>query len=258
MTTTALASLTDRQLTRRIELDEIIQQYRSEFFKVAEALHEIKSEMLWRSTHSSFAGYCAEHLGGEGRLGMPVSNRRIEQITKAGEIFADLSEAETQPTNEWQVRPLTSLDTGDRQTAWDAAVVVSEGKTPTASTVESAAKAVVGKAPAFAKGQKVTVQQGDYAGEEVEVIDVEGVVVTVATSEGPAPLLTTELLAPAADLPRLKPAETAAHPLAEKLEQAELTIQVQSARLNLLEDLLREALSVLPIGDLARRIGAVL
>jgi transcription antitermination factor NusG len=258
MTTTALAPLTNRQLARRAELDAIIQQHQSEFFRVAEALHEIKSEMLWRSTHSNFANYCADHLAGVGRLGMPVSDRQVERLTKAGEIFADLSDAEIQPTAESQVRPLTSLDTGDRQAAWDAAVVVSEGKTPTASTVESAAKAVAGKAPAFEKGQKVTVQQGDYAGEEVEVIDVEGVVVTVATSEGPAPLLTTELLAPTADLPRLKPAETAAHPLAEKLEQAEFTITWQSARLNLLEDLLREALSVLPIGDLARRIGAVL
>jgi hypothetical protein len=236
-------------------LDAIIRDYREDFFKVAEALHEIKSEMLWRSTHSNFAIYCAEHLGGTERL----THRRVNQLTKAGEIFADLSEAEIQPANEWQVRPLGGLkNADDRQAAWNAAVEASGGKTPTASTVESAAKAVVGKAPAFAKGQKVTVQQGDYAGEEVEVIDVEGVVVTVATSDGPAPLLTTELLAPVADLPRLKPAETAAHPLAEKLEQAEFVIQVQSARLDLLEGLLQEALSVLPIGDLARRIGAVL
>lgn len=258
MTTITLAPLADHQLTRRTELDAIIQQHQSEFFKVAEALHEIKSEMLWRSTHGSFGSYCADHLAGVGRFGLPVSERRTEQITKAGEIFADLSGAKIQPTAERQVRPLTSLNTDDRQSAWGAAVEVSGGKTPTASTVESAAKAVTGKAPAFTKGQKVTVQQGDYAGEEVEVIDVEGVVVTVATSDGPAPLLTTELLAPAADLPRLKPAETAAHPLAEKLEQAELTIQVQAARLTLLEDLLREALAVLPIGDLARRVAAVL
>jgi hypothetical protein len=255
MTTTALAPLSDNQLARRAELDAIIHDNRSSFFKVAEALYEIKSDMLWRSTHSNFATYCTEHLGGAGRPGMPMSERRTEQLTKAGEIFADLSGAEIQPTAERQVRPLTSLNTDDRQAAWNAAVEASGGKTPTCSTVT---KIVAEKKAAFEKGQTVTVQQGDYAGEDVEVIDVEGVTVTVETPSGPALLLTTELLAPAADLPRLKPAETAAHPLAEKLEQAEFVIKVQSMRLDLLEDLLREALSVLQIGDLARRIGAVL
>jgi hypothetical protein len=125
--------------------------------------------------------------------------------------------------------------------------------------VEAAAKAVQEDRPSFEVGQQVTVQSGDYAGSEVEVIDVKGVVVMVKAQPDadPIALLSTEITAPA--LPEApKPISTKNHPLADQLEASGAQFKIIQQRVILLEDLLAEVVPVLPIGDLRSRIQAVL
>lgn len=245
--------LTETQIARRAELDKIVEKGASAFYDVAIALAEIKQDGLWRSTHASFGLYCEEKLG----RGSSYSY----EIAAAGEILGNLAECEILPSSGKQVRPLQKLDPPQQREAWEAAVEVSKtaGRTPTKPVVEAAAEAVQAERPAFEPGQKMTVQAGDFAGTEVEIIEVKGVVVTAKTEEEtPLALLSTELV-PLKQLPEApKSSQIKNHPLAHELEVSGVQTAILEKRVRLLEGLLQEAVVILPIGDLRTRIQSVL
>jgi hypothetical protein len=245
--------LTETQTARRAELDKVIEKGAATFYEVAIALAEIKHEGLWRSTHESFGLYCEEKLGRGGSYSY--------EVAAAGEVLGDLAECEILPSSANQVRPLQKLKPEQRREAWEAAVEVSKGagRNPNKQVIESAARSVQEERPTFEPGQKVTVQAGDFAGTEVEIIDVKGVVITARTDEAvPLALLSTELASPRRIPESPKATSIKNHPLAHELEISGVQANILEARVCLLEGLLRQAVFILPIGDLRRRIQAIL
>ena len=102
-------ALSQAELARLSELEEIIDRYQARFHVVASALFEIKQKMLWRNDYTDFSHYVQARFAHIGIFGRRISNRRIHQITKAGEVLQDLSGFSTQPNGEWQVRKLSQL-----------------------------------------------------------------------------------------------------------------------------------------------------
>jgi hypothetical protein len=130
-------ALSQAELARLSELEEIIDRYQARFHVVASALYEIKQKRLWRNDYTDFSHYVQARFAHIGIFGRRISNRRIHQITRAGEVLKDLSGFRIQPNGERQVRRLSQLPSkSDRCKAWADAVKLAGGKVPTAAQVD--------------------------------------------------------------------------------------------------------------------------
>ena len=240
-TVTVIEALTDDECARRERLEAVIESHLDSFIRVAIALAEIKRDQLWRSTHPSFAAYCDE------KLGRQKSNAYA--LASAGEVIANLSDTSEElpmPTAYRQVKPLQKLAPAEQQQAWKAAIAISLDRQPTEKTVERAANAVQAKAPAIQPGQSMIVQYGEYAGELVRILAVDGVLVEGLSQIGDViTLLTTELIeadTPAATAPKT----TRTGQASEAISSLETRLKIERARIELLESLLRRGLNHLP------------
>lgn len=112
--------------------------------------------------------------------------------------------------------------------------------------------------PAFEPGQHLEVQQGEYQGTTVKVLESDGIIVQCQTDSGEAlSLLTTELLP--GDAPTLKVQESKPGAASEIITQLEARLKIEQTRSGLLEQLLREAMLYVPIDiELHAEIAAVL
>jgi hypothetical protein len=249
-------ALTPAQLDRRAELDAIVRNGIENFRAVAIALNEIKEQALWRSTHQSFGDYCEAMLG----RGYSQSYR----LAKAGDVLNDLAGCATQPTSNRQTEPLERLAPQERREAWEAAseIAQSGARSLNRETVREAVRAVQEPPAALNPGERVTVQSGPFAGAEVEIVEVKGVVVTARqefedSDDGrQIALLSTEVTTPPTTT--FTKAAQKPHPLAAAVEIADTRQSILATRIELLEALLSETIPVLPIGDLRSRIQAVL
>ena len=128
------SDLPTARLERRKELEERV---RESFYIAAMALIEINNNQLFKPEYESFDAYCIATFGFKKSQGY--------HLMKAGEIIQTMENVRhvqitTQPTNEFQLRPLAKLkDDEERILAWNYAVTEAGGKSPTHEQVKLAA-----------------------------------------------------------------------------------------------------------------------
>lgn len=73
----------------------------------------IRDERLYRATHDTFEAYCRERWS--------MSRFRAQQLISAAGVVENLfTTVNIKPTNEAQVRPLTTLSPENQRVVWDA------------------------------------------------------------------------------------------------------------------------------------------
>ncbi|MCC6976446.1 MAG: hypothetical protein IT322_20755 [Anaerolineae bacterium] len=123
-----LTALEQNDLER---LEGVIAKGLATFMAVGEALTEIQSRRLYRASFATFESYCHARWG--------FSRSRAYRLIAAADVVQNLSPiGDTLPTTESQARELTSLSTEQAQHAWQRALVLAEGKQPTALDVRRA------------------------------------------------------------------------------------------------------------------------
>lgn len=106
-------TLTDHDRNTLLKCEAVLHRGLATFFDVGEALLTIRSNRLYRTTHSSFESYCHERWG----IGRSYAWRMIG----AAERLKLLPATETiqRPTNEFQMRPFLKLDPKAFPKAWE-------------------------------------------------------------------------------------------------------------------------------------------
>lgn len=135
--------LSPEEETDRLRLERKVE---SAFYEAGKALQELRDRRLYRNTHHSFEAYVKERFG----FGRSRSSRLIDAVTVVENLIAQFkmlpngqqNESKTNrlqilPTNERQVRPLTSLEAEQQREAWAEAVTVAQGKQPSNRVVKS-------------------------------------------------------------------------------------------------------------------------
>ncbi len=128
------APLTAEERSRFRAYEEDIQEGLGQFLIVGRALLAIRDQRLYRADHSTFESYCESRWH--------LSARRINQFVKAAQVRDELAESEPMvpklplPSNERQIRPLTSLPAEQRRPAWAEAVEMNNGKEPSGIQVQ--------------------------------------------------------------------------------------------------------------------------
>jgi hypothetical protein len=235
-----LKVLSHPQQNRRAELERIIDEHIHNFIRVAAALATIKQERLWASTHDSFELFCKEKFDACKSYGY--------ELAAAGEVVANLIQSgipdSAMPSAVAQVRPLAKLPADEQAATWEAARAIAPNS-PTAAHVSRAAEAVKAKAPAFEIGKAVTVLDEDspHYGQQVEVIDVQGVVVQAKTEAGQAvPFLSNEL---SSERPVVERAGVQPKPKPNPVETLAAELEIERLRCETLEEKLSEAIALL-------------
>lgn len=126
------------ELADLMEHEKVIEQGLAGFIEVGNALIAIKQGKKYRAAgYATFEDYCQRRWSMSGRRGKQLVDaaQAVEEIGTTVQI--------PPPTNEAQVRPLTSLPTPEQKAeAWELAVEHAGGEQPTAKDVEAAVAAV--------------------------------------------------------------------------------------------------------------------
>lgn len=215
----------DRELTL---LEEKVQSGLQGFYEAGKALLEIRDRKLYKVRYGTFEDYCLNRW----QMSRPQAYR-LMNATSTVELLSPIGDT---PKAESQVRPLTPLEPEQQVEAWQAAQTVG-GNQPTAEVVSKAAKAVSSPKAGWEVGQTLTVSEGEYAGTQVEIEKVDGVICFAKTDDGVKPFLTTELsegpVAPAPTIPW-----TAQPTKADRLQGLEAENQLLEIRCKMLEAML--------------------
>lgn len=140
-TTTTPAKLTEDEARELREFEETVTTGLEHFWKVGEALRQIRDKGLYRETHETFESYCLERWS----ISRPEAYRQIG----AAEVIRDLSikDGVPVPATASQTRPLMKLKTASqRRNTW--AKVCAGGATITAEVVEKEVAKVLETKPA--------------------------------------------------------------------------------------------------------------
>jgi len=117
------------------QCETVIAEGLKTFYAVGEALVTIRAERLYRTTHTTFEGYCEERWG----IGKSQSNRLMSasRVYKALET-SPIGEDGILPSNEAQIRPLTSLHDSELQReAWEKTLeAYPDGQAPAREVAE--------------------------------------------------------------------------------------------------------------------------
>ncbi len=101
------------------------------FYKVGEALAQVRDGKLYREKFATFEDYCCYRW--------QISRPRAYQLIQAAAVHENLStNVDTQPTSEFQVRPLTTLAPEKQVEAWQEAIANAPAGKPTAKDVKAA------------------------------------------------------------------------------------------------------------------------
>lgn len=142
-----LERLSYDEMQRRQHLERKIERG---FYEAGKALAEIREKRLYRDRWQNWDNYVADRFGWK-------RNYANKQIAAAEVVDSLIQVYEVQgtngtekavstlPTNERQVRPLTSLDSSDRATVWKIAVDKAWGKVPTEALVKEAVKEFINR-----------------------------------------------------------------------------------------------------------------
>jgi hypothetical protein len=132
-----VTELTEDEQSDRLHLERRVERA---FFEAGKALMELRDRKLYRSTHKTFEDYCQDRFG--------YSRRQPYHLIEAAVIFDNLVEkcersVHILPTNEWQVRPLTKLDSDIQPEAWEQAVDSANGKVPSHRIVKDVVQRIM-------------------------------------------------------------------------------------------------------------------
>ena len=141
-----MSPLSLTELSRREELEHIIQLGLGTFYYVGSALLEIRDSRLYRSTHVTFEDYCRDRW--------KMARNYANKLILAAVVVANLGTTVPIPTNEAQVRPLTDLEPEQQRKVWLQAVNNAPMGKVTALNVEAA------KAHMIATGKLVKRESG--------------------------------------------------------------------------------------------------
>jgi hypothetical protein len=148
--TITVSAVEVEELSEVEERDRLYLERRVEkaVFEAGKALMELRDRRLYRSTHSTFEGYCKDRFG--------FQRRHPYRLIEASAVFDNLmkmcpngtqTESESDdgemcpngtqilPTSERQVRPITKLEPQQQWEVWQRAVQEAGGKVPSARVV---------------------------------------------------------------------------------------------------------------------------
>lgn len=216
---------------QKIELSQLevkIENGLRSFREAGQALMLIRDQQLY--AQSTFETYCHERwsIGRAHAYRLIDAFKVVEDLSPTGDIPL--------PQSERQTRPLAKLPSEQRQPAWEAAVAVSEQATPTYVEVEAAVVAVQAPEGVWQPQQKTTVIG---TGEAVTVVSVDPkkpLVVCQDSAGVERTFLTTQLSGHAEPTPVvINRAASSKASAPNYREQAEISLQVESERLALVE-----------------------
>ena len=138
------------EVVEALSLDEEVDRQRLElkveraFYEGAKALVELRSRRLYRSTHRKFEDYCRDRFGFTHRhVNYLIAGSQVVENILSGTNGSHLDPPPTGtigsqiiPTNERQVRPLTTLKPDEQCSAWHQAVAAADGKVPSSRIVK--------------------------------------------------------------------------------------------------------------------------
>jgi hypothetical protein len=144
-----LEELTIEEQHLRLQLERKVERA---FYEAGLALMQLRDKLLFRSTHKTFEQYCKDRFGFERRHPYRLIDAAIvvdnlsqmcpiwtQNKTASETTCANISQI--LPTNECQVRPLTTLEPEQQREAWEMAVQAAGNKAPSGRIV----KDVVGR-----------------------------------------------------------------------------------------------------------------
>lgn len=116
-----ISPLSAKENKRRAELEEVIERNFKAFVETGRALAEIRESRLYRSTHTTFYGYCKDlwELSESYSTRLIGASAVIENLLPIGKEI---------PANEAQARPLAKLKPDQQRTLWEEIVDVSKAK----------------------------------------------------------------------------------------------------------------------------------
>jgi len=130
-----------------IEFEKHIEQNLRGLMVVGMALKAISDDKLYRAKFKKFEDYCQERW----ELSDKYAYRLIEAYTCVNWLQKELKKSPIGevrlPTNESQVRPLTSLEPEEQVKAWEKVLKTCKGKPITADEVEAVVNEMGGKPP---------------------------------------------------------------------------------------------------------------
>lgn len=137
------AALNAGEEMKLTQFEQILEQNLNSFIFVGRALKAIQNEKLYRVKFRKFEDYCRERWN----LSDKYAYRLIDAYTCVDMLGKELSPTgETRfPTNESQVRPLTSLAPEKQVKAWQQVLKVCKDKPITAVEVEEVANKMLGQ-----------------------------------------------------------------------------------------------------------------
>lgn len=98
------------ELSRREELEHIIQLGLGTFYYVGSALLEIRDSRLHRNTHTTLKGYSRDYW--------KMARNYANKLILAAVVVVNLGTTVPIPTNEAQVGPLTDLEPEQQREVW--------------------------------------------------------------------------------------------------------------------------------------------
>ncbi|MBW4641220.1 MAG: hypothetical protein KME05_23995 [Gloeocapsa sp. UFS-A4-WI-NPMV-4B04] len=125
-----LEELTPQEAAERHRLELKVERA---FYEAGIALRQLREQRLYRSTHRNFEDYCQDRFG--------MTRRKGDYLITAAGVFENLEMrtncSQILPTNESQVRPLTTLESPDEQMeVWQQAVEQAGNKVPSGRIVK--------------------------------------------------------------------------------------------------------------------------
>ncbi|MEH2119211.1 hypothetical protein [Nostoc sp.] len=137
VTAVEVQELSQEEKSDRLHLERKVERA---FFEAGKALTELRDRRLYRSTHKTFEEYCKDRFG--------YSRRQPYFLMEAAVIFQNLEQKcdrndHILPTNEWQIRPLTKLDSDIQPEAWQQAVKSANGKVPSHRIVKNVVQRIM-------------------------------------------------------------------------------------------------------------------
>lgn len=108
--------LTVDEAARREELEGVITKVFIGFYVMGDALDELVTKKLYRSTHATFEDYCRERfeISRQSAYQYIEAKKALDNVRRGGQTLL--------PLNERQVRPLTRLEPDAQAKAWEEVV----------------------------------------------------------------------------------------------------------------------------------------
>jgi hypothetical protein len=238
-------SLTAEQIELS-QLEACIQRGLEAFYQAGQALKQIRDKRLYRQGYDTFEDYCLDRW--------KLSRPRAYQLMDASQVIQNLSTTvDTLPDKERQTRPLKALEPEQQPEAWSAAQAIAPQGKPTASHVSRAAEAVKSKPQEFQLGKRVTVldEASPHYGQQVEVVEAQGVIVQAKAEDGTTqPFLRNEL---ATDKP--KPiGQVQQKTKADYMESLEARLEVAELRNEALEGMIGRLVAAARAGKISESL----